>query len=104
LSRAWARLLDAGLHQLDDRVEHACSALEKAAESLDALDTRLYAHAARRRLGQLRGGEDGTRAIAEADLFLIRQGIRNPARLCQYLVPGWPLDDEQTAVSPANTP
>jgi hypothetical protein len=61
-----------------------------AAEQLDAIEMRLYAAAARRRLGQLLGGDEGRGMIVQADVWMTGQGIKNPARMTAMLVPGFP--------------
>jgi len=47
----------------------------------------LYATLARRRLGELAGDAEGGRMIAEADAWLIAQGVRSPERLARLFVP-----------------
>jgi hypothetical protein len=61
-----------------------------AAEQLGAIEMRLYAAAARRRLGQLLGGDQGRGMIDQADVWMTGQGIKNPARVTAMLVPGFP--------------
>jgi hypothetical protein len=51
---------------------------------------RLYAAAARRRLGRLIGGDAGKALLVEADTWMASQGIKNPARMTAMLAPGFP--------------
>ena len=89
-SEALARLVGAGiaLARRDRRLAERL--LRVAAEELEAIEMRLYAAAARRRLGQLRGGEQGRGMIVQEDVWMTGQGIKNPARLTAMLVPGFP--------------
>ncbi|MBV9122366.1 MAG: hypothetical protein JO112_03260, partial [Planctomycetes bacterium] len=64
--------------------------LKEAAEALDAVDMRIFAEAARRRLGELMGGSAGDALIAAADSWMAGQLIRNPERMARMYVPGPP--------------
>jgi hypothetical protein len=41
----------------------------------------------RRRLGELVGGPEGAREIAEADAWMASQGVRAPERLARLFLP-----------------
>ena len=47
----------------------------------------LHATRARRRVGELDGGDEGARAIAEADAWLLAQGVQAPERLVRLFMP-----------------
>jgi len=49
----------------------------------------LYAAAARRRLGEIVGGERGQELITDADAWMERQKIKNPEKLTRMLAPGF---------------
>ncbi len=67
----------------------AARLLQEAIVKLEANHMMLYAASARRRLGQLRGGDDGSRLVAAADLWMAGQMIRNPARMATLYTPGF---------------
>jgi hypothetical protein len=81
-----AKLLRAGIASVRGRREEARDLLEKAEEGFVAADMALYAAAARRRRGEMLGGEGKTRVEA-ADEWMSRQGIQDPARMAQMLAP-----------------
>ena len=90
-SHALGRLLRAGVVGRTDRVR-ARACLEDACAGFEACGMRLYAAAARRRLGQVAGGEAGREAVAEADRLMEAEGVVDPARMCAMLAPGFGLD------------
>ena len=61
--------------------------LERAHADLSAAGMNLYAVLARRRVGELIGGPDGARAVAETDAWLAAQDVRAPARLARVYMP-----------------
>jgi serine/threonine protein kinase/tetratricopeptide (TPR) repeat protein len=67
----------------------AAALLSEAAQGFDLTDMHLRAMAARRRLGQVLGGDHGRELIAEADEWMRNQGIRNPLLMTKMLAPGW---------------
>ncbi|MEO7328664.1 MAG: hypothetical protein ABI193_08815, partial [Minicystis sp.] len=70
-----------------DRI--AAGALVAEAETCFAeVDMAHYANAARRRRGELLGGDEGRDLIASADAAMGAQGVSNPARMTAALLPG----------------
>ncbi|WP_437945274.1 protein kinase [Sorangium sp. So ce296] len=67
----------------------ALSLLEAAAAAFDGSEMALFAACARRRRGQLLGGEEGRALIEAADAWMAGQGIRNPARIAAIFAPGF---------------
>jgi hypothetical protein len=84
-----ARLLRAGIASLAGQTEEALRLLADAEAGLTSADMLLYSAAARRRRGQLLGGEQGKALVQAADEWMAAQDIRNPARLAAMLVPGF---------------
>jgi hypothetical protein len=64
--------------------------VEKAVRQFDEAQMRLYAAVARRRLGQLRGGDGGRALLAEADAWMNAQGVRDASKLSRVIAPGFP--------------
>jgi serine/threonine protein kinase len=93
-AQAWARLVRAGLAAARGDSKRAVALLAEAAAGFDAVDMRLYAAVSRRRLGELRGGDDGRALIAQADSWMAGQNIRNPVRMTAMLAPGFRADPE----------
>ena len=87
---ALAQLVQAGIAATRGDLSAARERLTAAVTGLEACDMRLYAAAARRRLGQLVGGSEGQTLIAGADAWMAGQTIRNPARMAAMLAPGFP--------------
>jgi tetratricopeptide (TPR) repeat protein len=67
----------------------AVALLEEAVDRLDRADLRIYAAAARRRLGRLIGGDRGRELVAAADAWMTGQQVRNPARMTAMFTPGF---------------
>jgi hypothetical protein len=88
----WARALALPLAaavalQREDRVR-AVELLRAGVEALEGQRMRLFAAAARWRLGALVGGDEGSAYRAEADRFFVEQGVREPAQMVAMLAPG----------------
>ncbi|MBK8262258.1 MAG: protein kinase [Nannocystis sp.] len=67
----------------------AARLLADAIADFEANDMALYAAIARRRRGELLGGDQGAAMIASADTWLIGQGVRASDRLMGALAPGF---------------
>src|SRR5262249_33971342 len=72
-----ADLVEAGISRISGQ-EDAAALLKRAIERFGALDMPLHAAAARRRLGELTGGDSGQQLIDAADAWMYSHGIRNP--------------------------
>jgi eukaryotic-like serine/threonine-protein kinase len=86
---AVATLIQAGVAHVRGERAAAIAHLGLAAARLDAFDMPLYAAVARRRLGQLVGGDDGRAAVARADAFMKAKGVVDPERLARMYAPGF---------------
>jgi hypothetical protein len=90
---AWARplaaLVRASLAGLRGDRERAAELCAVAVAGFEAAQMRLYAAAARRRLGQLTAGAEGEALVAEADEWMRQQRIRQPAQIARMLAPGF---------------
>lgn len=66
----------------------------RGAEMLaETLRMEFFARAARRRQGELIGGEKGSEWIEQVDEWMRKQGIRNPALMANVVCPRWPAAD-----------
>ncbi len=63
--------------------------LRRAVERLTAADMACYAAVARRRLGELVGGAEGTQLIADTDEWMRGQQVVRPERITAMLAPGF---------------
>jgi hypothetical protein len=89
-SDALAIAIRAAASHLEGRPDEAVSLLDEAIPALSATDMTLIAATARRRKGQLIGGDEGRALIATADAFMTAQRITRPERMTAMLMPGFP--------------
>jgi hypothetical protein len=89
-SDALVRLILAGVAGVRRDTGKAILLLREAIERLYAVDMEIFAQAARRRLGQLLGGDEGRLLIEESEAWMDGQGIRKPARMAAVFGPGFP--------------
>ncbi|MCA9716411.1 MAG: AAA family ATPase [Myxococcales bacterium] len=82
-------LIRAGVASCRRQHAAALSHLDAAAQDFDAADMRLHAACARRRRGQLIGGEPGQQLVDAADMFMARLGVRRPERWANIYAPGF---------------
>jgi hypothetical protein len=86
---ALAHLLEAAIASCRGETVRSRQILATAADRLSACDMHLYAAVARRRQGQLLGGEQGQELVRQAEEWMNGQGIRNLDRMTALLAPGW---------------
>jgi hypothetical protein len=85
----WAHLMRAGLANLRGDTEAASSHLDDAIADADANLMRLCAAAARLRKGELVGGAQGEELVAEARAWMTGEGIVEPGRMADVVLPGF---------------
>jgi hypothetical protein len=85
-----ARVLGSAIAFLDGDVAAAERRLIDSVDGFDRAGMKLYAAAARRRLGQIAGGERGLQETGTADEWMASEGILNPARMTRLIAPGFP--------------
>ena len=85
---AHAQLLRAGVAAARGDRAAALSLFASTADRFDAVDMKLDAAAARRRLGELLGGGPGQALISRVDDWMRSQTIRDPALLVAVIAPG----------------
>jgi serine/threonine protein kinase/tetratricopeptide (TPR) repeat protein len=88
----WARpfvaLVRGAIAHQRSQSEGAAALLAEAIKGFETADMRLYAAAARRRLGETKG-EKGIALVAEADAWMRNQGIVKPELMTRMLAPGY---------------
>jgi hypothetical protein len=88
-SAAFVSLIRAGVANIQGDVKECSNLCAKAVAELERVDMGLYRAAAQRRWGQSLGGKQGQSLIAEADVWMQKQTIKNPESLTRMLVPGF---------------
>lgn len=85
---AWALFLRAGVAYQKMDFNRSALRLREAIAAADQAGMAHYGIAGRRRLGELIGGEEGASLVRQANEALGRQGVKNPKKLSDALVPG----------------
>ncbi len=88
-ARALALPLAAASAWQDHDTARAVKLLRDSVDALDRAQMKLFAAAARRRLGELVGGDEGSEQRAMADRFFAEQQVRDPERMVEMLAPGF---------------
>ena len=83
-----AELIRASVAALRGDTQVAVALLASAETGFEAADEGLHAAVARIRRGELLGGAEGERLRAEAEAWMSKERIANPARLCMAFAPG----------------
>ena len=87
--RAWTLLLEAAADQLEGRTDDARKHLADATLLCEAAGMQVISALARRRTGELMGGDLGARIITDADAVLHRHGVVNPVKFARTFAT-WP--------------
>jgi hypothetical protein len=88
-SQPIAQLIRAGIAAFRNNSNAAMRHLDIAVAAFDAADMGLFAAAARRRLGEIVGGDRGRVLIESADAWLAGQGIQNAGNMTTLYAPGF---------------
>jgi hypothetical protein len=88
-SNPLALVIQAGLARRRGDDSRAAALISRAVEGFEASDMKLYAATARRRLGEIVGGDGGKELVSQADDWMSRQQIKNPAAVANLLAPGF---------------
>jgi eukaryotic-like serine/threonine-protein kinase len=88
-ARGVAGILRAGVAMTEGQPEAALRELEEAIAGFTEAEMTLHAACARRRKGELLGGDRGLSLIAEADGVMEAQGIRKPQQWADMYAPGF---------------
>jgi serine/threonine protein kinase/tetratricopeptide (TPR) repeat protein len=84
-----ALLINAGLAHRRGDDSGSVALVSQAVEGFEASDMALYAATARRRLGEVLGGDRGAELVNQADDWMSKQQIKNPAAVANLLAPGF---------------
>jgi hypothetical protein len=85
---ALASLARAGAQRLGGDAAQAAVWYARAEGALEAAELHTHAAAARRRRGELLGGDEGAALVNGVDQQLSSSGVRNPPRFVDMLAPG----------------
>jgi hypothetical protein len=88
-ARASARMLSAGVQAARGRGAGALEHLRAAIPLFEEAKTAAHLAAARRRLAELAGGDEGARARAASDEWMSGQGVADPASFARVFAPGF---------------
>jgi tetratricopeptide (TPR) repeat protein len=88
-SNPLAMLIYAGLARRRGDDSRSAALIAQAIDSFEASDMALYAAVARRRLGDVLGGDRGTELVSQADDWMSKQQIKNPAAVANLIAPGF---------------
>jgi tetratricopeptide (TPR) repeat protein len=88
-SNPLANLIYAALAERRGDDSQAAALVSQAIEGFEASDMKLYAATARRRLGEILGGDGGKELIDQADDWMGKQEIKNPVAVANLMAPGF---------------
>src|SRR5712664_300362 len=88
-SNPLATLVRAGIAKKRGDDLRAAALISQAIEGFEASNMALYAATARRRLGEVVGGDRGAELVRQADDWMSKQQIKNPAAVANLMAPGF---------------
>lgn len=80
-------LIEAGLASVSGETSRTVEALDRAIAGFDHVGMALFAAAARRRRGELTGGDEGRALVGGADTWMRSHSIRDPERMARICAP-----------------
>jgi eukaryotic-like serine/threonine-protein kinase len=86
-----ATFVRAGVARQRGNEQRAIALTEKALKDFETASMQLYAVAARRRLGELMGGDRGRDLVTQSNQWMVKQEIKNPEKMMNLLAPGFDL-------------
>ncbi len=90
----WGQLVLAAVAAQRGRTDGAAAALRHATEAAEEHAMPFMAAVARRRQGQILGGEEGAALLASADESMRAEGVADPEKLTQVFAPGFDASNE----------
>jgi len=88
-ARCLALLLRAGVSSCRGDASRAVTQLRETVARCDEAEMHLHAAAARIRLGEALGGDEGRAAIERGTKLMTSEGVRAPDRVTEMLAPGF---------------
>lgn len=88
-ARALALPLSAAIAMQQGKRERGIEVLRRALAALEEAELSLYAAAARWRLGEALGGDDGAAHVEQASRYFALQSVTEPGRMLAMLAPGF---------------
>ena len=105
---AWAlplaQSVRAALRHIEGDQDASRRLLAEAVRNFERAEMNLFAAAARRRLGELTGGDEGRALVAEADTWLRGQLVKVPEKMVEVLMPGFGPTVTVPSRDPRGTP
>jgi len=84
-----ASALRASVARLRGKTDECATELEQALHLMEDNEATAYAQVTRRRLAGLLGGDEGAELRSESDHWMAEQGVADPDRLAEVILPGW---------------
>ncbi len=81
--------IEAAIATREGRMSTAVDTLRESVVALERADMTMHAYAARRQLGSLVGGIAGSRMVDKTDTWMTAQGIHDPTRMANMVIPGF---------------
>jgi hypothetical protein len=94
-ARTWSLLVNAAIEFQMDRPEQTIDLLTDTITTAEGNHMFHLVAAARRRLGEITGGDEGAALIELADDWMTSQGVVNPKRFTEILAPGFRKPSKQ---------